>query len=85
MNCFLQRHGDSVTGMLSGFDRVRFRGTLRLVSNVAGMRSFLAYVGVLFKDFKQYVLDSTAQVRRAVEELQQQIEDMNRPQAASAK
>ena len=69
MNGFLQRHAGSVTGMLSGFDRVRFRGTLRLVANAAGMNAFLRYVGVLLKDFKQYVLEVTDQVRRATEEL----------------
>jgi len=55
MNTFLQRHAPSVTGMLSGFDRVRFRGTLRLLANAGGMGAFLAYMGVLLKDFKQYV------------------------------
>jgi len=69
MNGFLQRHADSVTGMLSGFDRVRFRGTLRLLANVGGMGAFLAYIGVLLKDFKQYVLEVTDEVRCATEAL----------------
>ena len=67
MNTFLQRHAPSVTGMLSGFDRVRFRGTLRLLANVGGMGAFLAYMGVLLKDFKQYVQDVTQQIRDATE------------------
>ncbi len=53
MNAFLQRHDSSVSGMLSGFDRVRFRGTLRLLANAGGMGAFLAYLGVLLKNFKQ--------------------------------
>lgn len=69
MNTFLQRHGGSVTGVLSGLDRVRFRGTLRLVANAAGMGAFLAYIGVLLKDFARYALDVTAQVRAATEAL----------------
>jgi len=67
MNTFLQRHKGSVTGGINGFDRVRFRGTLRLVANAGGMGAFLAYIGVLLKDFKQYALDVTAQVRAATE------------------
>jgi hypothetical protein len=65
MNTFLQRHDPSVTGMLSGFDRVRFRGTLRLLANAGGMGAFLAYMGVLLKNFKQYVMDVTEQIRSA--------------------
>lgn len=34
MNESIQRHQDSVIGMLSGFDRLRIRGTLRLLSYV---------------------------------------------------
>ena len=46
MNSFLQRHADSVTGMVSGFDRVRFQGTLRRLANARGMNAFLLYLGV---------------------------------------
>ena len=67
MNSLLQRHGGSVTGVLSGFDRVRFRGTLRMVANASGMGAFLSCAGVLLKDFKQYALDVTAKVRAATE------------------
>jgi hypothetical protein len=69
METFLQRHGGSVTGTLSGFDRVRFRGTLRLVANAAGMGAFLRYSGILLKDFARYVQDVTNQVREATEAL----------------
>jgi hypothetical protein len=65
MNLFLQRHENSVTGMLNGFDRVRFRGTLRLLASVGGMGAFLAYVGVLLKEFGEYVQAVTRQVRQA--------------------
>lgn len=55
MESFLQRHQDSVTGVLSGFDRLRFRGTLRLLANVAGLGRLLAFLGILLKDFGDYV------------------------------
>jgi len=51
MQTFLARHGDRVQGVLSGFDRVLFRGTLRSISYVTGMDKWLGYHHVLYKDF----------------------------------
>lgn len=67
MRSFLQRHESEVLGMLSGFDRVRLRGTLRFIAHVSGLQRFLSYAGVLLKDFGQYVQDVTAQVKEATE------------------
>jgi hypothetical protein len=69
MNTFLQRHESSVTGMLSGFDRLRFRGTLRLLANAGGMRNFLWQAGVLLKDFKAYVMEITTRLRESVQQI----------------
>ena len=57
MNAFLQRHADRVIGVLHGFDRLRFRGTLRPLAHAGGMMEFLWSSKVLLKDFGQYVLD----------------------------
>jgi hypothetical protein len=65
MNSFVQRHGSSVIGMLSGWDRLRFRGTLRMLANVTGLEHFLSYTGQLFKDFGKYVFEQSRQVRAA--------------------
>ena len=67
MHPFLERHADDVLGMLSGFDRLRLRGTLRRVANVQGMATFLSRQGVLLKDFGEYVQDATARVKQAAE------------------
>jgi hypothetical protein len=64
MNSFLQRHADSVTGMLSGWDRLRLRGTLRMLANLTGMTRFLSYRGHLFKDFGAYALQVSRRVRQ---------------------
>jgi hypothetical protein len=69
MKRFLQRHADQVSGVLSGFDRLRFRGTLRWLAYAEGMRSFLSCVGVLLKDFQRYVQGVTDRIRNAAEEL----------------
>lgn len=65
MNAFIQRHAASVMGMLSGFDRLRFRGTKRLLANRGGMMSFLWQEKVLLKHFKDYALAATERIRRA--------------------
>ena len=51
MNSFLQKHSDKIVGVLSGFDRLVSRGTLRQLAFVAGMKSYLWKRQVLLKDF----------------------------------
>jgi len=38
---FLSKHNEDVIGTLSGFDRLVFRGTLRLLAHCPGMMSYL--------------------------------------------
>ncbi len=54
MKRFLERHRDRITGTLSGFDRMLFRGTLRSIAHVSGLEVFLYSQPVLFKDFGVY-------------------------------
>ena len=42
MQRFLDGHADRLVGVLTGFDRVLFRGTLRMISNLRGMNMFLS-------------------------------------------
>jgi hypothetical protein len=65
MQSFMEKHKKHIIGVLSGWDRIVFRGTLRLVANLAGMNQYLSYLGILMKDFKQYALDKTAQLIQA--------------------
>lgn len=69
MKRFLRQHADQISGVLSGFDRLRFRGTLRWLAYTAGMRSFLSCLGVYLKDFKTYVQGVTDQIRDAAEQV----------------
>ena len=41
---FMERFGTDVTGILSGFDRLRLRGTLRLLYMTNGMAAFLGSI-----------------------------------------
>jgi hypothetical protein len=72
MDLFLTRHASEVKGTLSGFDRVRFRGTLRWLANLPGMRVWLSHAGVLLKDFREYAMGLTNRIKQATHELAQQ-------------
>jgi hypothetical protein len=69
MQRFIQYHAHQIKGVLSGFDRLRFRGTLRWLAYTQGMQSFLSRIGVLLKDFKTYVQGVTDQIRATTEQL----------------
>lgn len=63
--CFLSKFGSHVSGVLSGFDRLRFRATLRLLFVPAIMEGYLNACHVLLKDFKTYALGVTARFKAA--------------------
>jgi len=63
MERFLQRHADQISGVLSGFDRILFRGSLRSLSYVAGMDAFLGSQHVLYKDFGVFAESLSAKVK----------------------
>lgn len=65
MMSFIQRHMDKVIGMISGFDRMRFRGTLQMLAHVTGLRRFLDYRGRLLKDFGAYAQQVSEEVKAA--------------------
>jgi hypothetical protein len=67
MKTFLQRFGNMIKGTLSGFDRLRFRGTRRLLAHVSGLKHFLWHSRVLLKDFDSYVQGTTATLCTAIE------------------
>jgi hypothetical protein len=69
MQSFLQRHASEIKGVLSGFDRMRFRGTIRWLSSVKGMGTFMGTMGLLLKHFNDWVKARTERIRRATERL----------------
>lgn len=69
MNSFVDVHQAKIKGVLSGFDRVRFRGTLRMLANTRGLGCFLHLMQVLLKDFKEWSSGLTGRIRRAAAEL----------------
>jgi hypothetical protein len=67
MLAFIQRFAGNILGVLHGFDRVRLRGTKRLLAHVGGMLNFLWQEQVLLKHFKSYAKGITQEVRQAGE------------------
>jgi hypothetical protein len=81
---FLEQHRDLVMGRLSGFDRLRFRGSLRWLSCAAGMGKYLNAVGVRLKDFDGHVAKVTGWIRQATQKLADQARRPIRYLASSA-
>lgn len=67
MKRFIARHADRILGVLSGLDRLVFRGTLRRIAYVDGLGRFLNWRGVLLKDFGKFAEEATARVKAASE------------------
>jgi hypothetical protein len=62
---FVAKHAEHVIGTLSGFDRLVFRGTLRMLAHRGGLMSYLSQIRVLLKDFGEHARSLTGQLRDA--------------------
>jgi hypothetical protein len=71
MQRFLQRQENRIVGVLSGFDRILFRGTFRLISYLNGMIAFLSVRGVFYKDFGKFVEGISLKIRVHAEQFAQ--------------
>jgi hypothetical protein len=69
MKTFVRQHEASIQGVLSGFDRVRFRGTLRSISYADGLLKWLCFLKVLLVAFKAFVEGTSRKLRLATERL----------------
>lgn len=63
----LEVYEDKVHGAIKGLDRIRFRGTLRWLANVDGLRSFASRSHILLKDFGAWAEAKTKQLRQGCE------------------
>jgi hypothetical protein len=59
---FLAQHGADVTGVISGYDRLRLRGSLRHLYQPTFTFRYLCAAGVLLKDFAAFVSGLTNRV-----------------------
>src|ERR1700722_9093004 len=71
MESFVTRHQHQIQGSISGFDRLRFLGSLRMLSFSRGLANVLSAAGVLLKDFGDYVEGLGQKIKKASETLAQ--------------
>jgi len=76
MEAFIQRHKQDVIGVLSGFDRMRFRGTLRSICYAQGVDRFLGAMGMPYKGFKEFAMGLS---QRLVDHAEQVAQRAGRP------
>lgn len=76
MKLFLQRHAEVVTGVLSGFDRLVLRGSLRLFVYAKGLLKYLCHRGIKLKDFGRHSRELSD---RIIAESQAPVERVGRP------
>src|SRR5713226_4906213 len=65
MIAFLSRFAALVRGVLSGFDRLFFSGTLRTLAYPRGLQRYLCDHHILSKDFADHSLDVSKRLEQA--------------------
>lgn len=65
MNEFIAKYEKEISGVVSGLDRVVFRGTLRALCGRPGMEQYLAGEHVLYKDFGKHVEKVSEELKKA--------------------
>ena len=65
MHEFIAKHENHIAGVLSGFDRLVFRGTLRSISWAEGMNHYLHANDVLLKDIGTHVERVSQRLKQA--------------------
>jgi hypothetical protein len=65
MNALVPRNVNHVIGVLSGWDRLVFRGTLRMLAFAGGMAAYLSRTGTLLKNFGDHAQAMTDQLIQA--------------------
>lgn len=62
MERFLKRHQGRIKGIISGFDRILFKGTFRSISYSSGLEKWLASRRVLQKDFAVFAQSLSSKI-----------------------
>ena len=62
MNAFVQKFSSVVKGVLNGFDRIVFKGSILPLMYDEGVKRFCRGRGILNKEYKHWMLEQTAKV-----------------------
>ena len=78
MDTLFHRFQDKIKGVLEGFDRIVFKGTLRPLCFALGMQTFLSNQGVLNKNYKEWMHNTSSAIITDAEEYakKQNVADM---------
>jgi hypothetical protein len=63
MEKLLELYAHKIVGTISGWDRIRFRGTIRWLASTRGLNKFMGEYGLLLKDFGNWAESITNKVR----------------------
>jgi hypothetical protein len=69
MDTLLNRFKGKVNSVITGFDRIVFKGIIRPIMHSQGMESFLLARKVMFKDFKGYATTQSQKIIQSADEL----------------
>jgi hypothetical protein len=65
MQQFIAKFEEDIQGVLSGFDRLLFRGSLRRLNHSKGMKWYLAENNILCKLYEDHVKAVSQKVKKA--------------------
>jgi len=68
MDTLLNRLGGKIKGVLEGFDRIVFKGSMKPICFAAGMQFYLNRKKILNKDYKDWVISRSATIIADAEE-----------------
>ena len=69
MDTLLNKFKEKVNGIITGFDRIVFKGMLRPIMFAAGMQYYLKTHNILNKDFKIYAMTQSKIIVESAEEI----------------
>jgi len=72
MDTLLSRFSAVVNGVITGFDRIVFKGIVRPIMHSAGMESFLVARKVKNKEFKPYAMEQSQKIVESAEDIAKQ-------------
>ena len=67
MNRLVARFGNAVKGVITGFDRIVFKGTILPLAYKEGAMGFLSYRGVLNRDYRKWMQAQSQALIQAVD------------------
>ena len=72
MKIMKEVYNNMIIGAINGFDRIRFRGTLRWLASERGINTFASSNNILLKDFMNFAKHITKNIREEFDNISAQ-------------